>query len=933
MSGIDTSLLLGLYQSPQGGYGTGSTTSGGGLGVSLPKPKYAPTPPWDTKAKVPRANDLVRQVMAGRKFIDEGAAKLDLAGSSNDYKKLFALYQGLNALYGLAQHANEKGVTAGETDRMQATFERGVEELNTYMAGLNLDKIRLTEGKVGTKSSTAVGVAKQPTKYVTSPLHSGSSEDPVTAFQGQVQFNIHIKQLNKTFDVGVDLADMGATPRTMGNVVNFINSKLEAQGVYTRVASERVPGEPRTTTVGGKTITLGPGVDKWALKVKLDVTEQVTFQPVTTDPAVYVAQNVGDPDPDKDVKTDDSLERAQLVKFQTAGTPPTPQPGEANYVAGRVFSKTLGPEIDAVRATATAADGSVYMLADVVDTVGEQTLRGDKDVALLKYDSAGKLIYARTLGAASEASGLAMSVSADGKVAIAGKVTGGLTTGGVGSTPAAQAATTYGEGVDHAVADSFVTVFNADGEEMWSQRQGATDEDEATALAFGADGSVYVGGRTRSAMPGGAGEIGGWDGYLRGYSATGVSRFVTQYGGTGGDSVAGLVVDGSSVVAAGIENGHGVLRRYDIPVSGAPTLASTRDLGDLQGGDIAGIALDGGQIVVAGSTRNAALDGGAVTSALSGGMDAFAARVASDLTSQASDRLAYYGGSGDDRATAVSVSAGQVWIAGSAGTDLPGGLNPVGKKDAFLARLDVNTGATDWSRRFTAQDGRATPTSIAVSQTGASVLDRLGLPSGELGGEDSDLVTAASSVRAGDQFRVRTAEGTRFKTITIEANDTLQTLATKIKRATSFQVKVEIVPDGDVRRLQIKPMNDRSTVEFGGGPDGRNALEGLGLAPGVVRNQIKEGGKNGKMVSGDGHGEVYGLKLTGDMRIDSKPALKAATDQLSDALSSVRTAYRDLLAAATPKSNVPTGAQAGKVPAYLKGQIANYQAALSRLGG
>ena len=128
-------------------------------------------------------------------------------------------------------------------------------------------------------------------------------------------------------------------------------------------------------------------------------------------------------------------------------------------------------------------------------------------------------------------------------------------------------------------------------------------------------------------------------------------------------------------------------------------------------------------------------------------------------------------------------------------------------------------------------------------------------------------------------------------------------------------------------------MNDRSTVEFGVGPEGRNALEGLGLVPGVVRNQVKEGGKNGKMVSGDGHGEVYGLKLTGDMRIDSKPALKAATDQLGDALSSLRTACRDLLAAAKPKSNVPTGAQAGKVPAYLKGQIANYQAALSRLGG
>ena len=37
---------------------------------------------------------------------------------------------------------------------------------------------------------------------------------------------------------------------------------------------------------------------------------------------------------------------------------------------------------------------------------------------------------------------------------------------------------------------------------------------------------------------------------------------------------------------------------------------ATRDLGDLQGGEISGLALDGADIIVAGSTANGALNAG-----------------------------------------------------------------------------------------------------------------------------------------------------------------------------------------------------------------------------------------------------------------------------------------------------------------------------------
>ena len=70
---------------------------------------------------------------------------------------------------------------------------------------------------------------------------------------------------------------MGATPRTLSNVILHINGKLEAAGVQTRLAREKLPAEPRTLEVGGKTVTLPAGADQWGLRVKGVSVETVSF--------------------------------------------------------------------------------------------------------------------------------------------------------------------------------------------------------------------------------------------------------------------------------------------------------------------------------------------------------------------------------------------------------------------------------------------------------------------------------------------------------------------------------------------------------------------------------------------------------------------------------------------------------------------------------
>jgi len=110
---INNSYLLGLY-GLAGGAGAGSA------GQSAPKPKTQPTAPWTLSGKEkPSQSDLLRTALSGRKLVNEDNAVLDVKGvSSSDYRKIFALYQGLTMLEALTNRAGERGVTRMETEQL-----------------------------------------------------------------------------------------------------------------------------------------------------------------------------------------------------------------------------------------------------------------------------------------------------------------------------------------------------------------------------------------------------------------------------------------------------------------------------------------------------------------------------------------------------------------------------------------------------------------------------------------------------------------------------------------------------------------------------------------------------------------------------------------------------------------------------------------------
>ena len=313
-----------------------------------------------------------------------------------------------------------------------------------------------------------------------------------------------------------------------------------------------------------------------------------------------------------------------------------------------------------------------------------------------------------------------------------------------------------------------------------------------------------------------------------------------------------------------------------------------------------------------------------MTTPYSSGQEAFVAQLSSGLTAQPSDTLTYYKGSGDTTASALTVSGGQVYIAGQIAVPPTGGTGLTSAYDGYVAQIDPSTGAVGFSNIITGPNNEAAPHSIAVDPTGSSVLDALGLPTGTINYTPNQNLVANSGLTPGSQFTV-TAYGVT-RSVTIAATDTLQTLAEKIQSSSSFQASAKVVTHNGVQELQISPVNSGATVTLGDGPTGKDALPALGLTSGVITTATTTKSKTNTLQSS------YGLNLSSNLNLSSMANIAAAQAALTSATGTVARIYLNLTTPPTqktPGSNNPTANQAP--PAYLTAEIASYQSALARL--
>jgi hypothetical protein len=934
---IDSSTLLAALSA-----NTTTTPSATSAAASNAANATAPTSPWSSTSNAPKQSALVTSVTNGAAFFDPSAAQLDAPAGTNtqDYKALFALYQGLNAMEGLATAASATGVSSAQQAAYQATFAKGTSQLTDYLNSTAFKNIDVASGAIAAKQQTTTGATQETDTYTSKPLVTGSANTPVDAWSGAVAFSMSLKSLNGTSKtVNFDLSEMGDTPRTMGNVVTYLNSKLSVAGVYTRFGDTMTAGTAQTVTVNGTAQTVSTTADTYSLVIKGSPLENLTLTPATSTAAVYLTSTQGAPGKTTTAVTPSTTGAGSTVTTTTGPSDVasiiTKLDGGSDAVAtsasdGVVSNTTVANSPTAVRATATGPDGSLYVLADIAGTTDDkQALNGTSDVALMKYDSAGNLLYTRTLGAANAANGYAIAVSPDGtQVAVAGTTTGPLDT-----SDSSQAADT---------TSGFLSVFSSAGEEQWTQTRASSATDTPTAVTFGSNGQVFVAGTTQGAIIGGGGQVGGQDSYIEGFTgkqvtaANGTKSWVSsvgfnqQFGTTGTDTPSGVAVSGNSLYVAGTENGHAVVRQYALQSSGAPTLTATQDLGDLQGGEVAGISVAAdGSLIVAGATHNGALSG-TVGQAYGSGKEGFVATLGSNLTP---NKVNYVAAPSDFSATSMTVSNGQVYLAGKLAQS-PATGQTTGSA-AYVAQVDPASGAVGWSRTLQGRDGIDAPTSVAVAQGGTSSLDALGLPSGTISWAKSTTIVGNSSVRAGDQFTIKAGDGLA-QTITIQPDDTYVSLAAEINRVTGYQATATTTTVNGKSVLQIVAANARNPVTIAAGPTGKNALTALGLTAGEITpdatlgNVSPYGAAEGK---GSNAKSVLGLVLPATMDISTTAGAKSALTALQLAIAKVENLYQDMSTPSKSATSSNQQALSATLSNYYSSQLSNYQLALSRLGG
>lgn len=860
-------------------------------------------PPWDPRGEVTALDAVRRSVLANGRFFDSDASAFSQLNVSQDEKKLYAMFTGLRALQSLAAAATERNASTADMAFWNRRFQEGIGQMDDFFSQLKLDEISVLKNTQLTKAESEVAVSRGISEYTTGIIHKGPADQEAAAFAGDVQFSVSVRKNGGDINVAIDLAEMGATPRTMGNVTSFINSKLEENEIITRFSAVRV-GE-----VGLAGIVTA---NDWALRINGVLTEQVSFSAPAAQPAIYMAGVSG---------TGDGV-AGQLSKITGLnGTPAVQfaQRIEANATSTEVpvpggetrISSTANPlTIDAIT---QAPDGGIYVVGRTGAGVGGQEIRGESDLVLIRYDSNGKEVWSRVLGAAGEANGASVAVDNSGNIVVAGSVKGVL-----GGTS------------DLGGEDSLVVKFNAAGVEQWAQRFGAAGDDRANAVTIGDDGTIYVVGEARGSF-GGMSHQGVLDGYVRAIGSNGnvlYTRGVEASAGIERARAAATAADGGLLIASEVD-GRAVVTKFAPGDDGSGDPVWTLDMGSLDGGRISAISVgDDGAIYLAGGA-GAGFAPSAPVTANEGGRDAFLVRI-EDGPAASVSYTTFLGTGVDDLATGLQVVDGKVYLSGTTNGELPGG-SQLGTRNAFAASFDAASGAHEWTQQVSGRGGVSQGAGLVVDPQGNSVLSRMGLPSGAIVYSDSRVVTAQSAARAGDHFFI-SVNGGRSHKITIEPDETMRSLTFKLNSALVLNGTAAVARRPGEEFLRITP-RDGVSIELKAGAEGQNALEGLGLPAGTItgKSLTKKSSTRDESAAAP---PTFSLRLGGTYDITSRDRALAANEALTEAMTVLQRAWRELTQDPALKQLLEgpgAGRKGGQVPAYLQSQIANYNAGLDRL--
>ncbi|HKX64808.1 MAG TPA: hypothetical protein VJM78_05820 [Rhizomicrobium sp.] len=915
ITGLDSSLLIGLYQAQLGASPSAlAAASSQRAQLALTKKTGATAndnPPWNTPNTNNAAQDA--KVLGTTNFLDTSKVPLSKGATSDakmeqDNQKLFALYSAVNTLAYIAKMAQRGTATSGQLVGLNDRFQKGLAQVQQYLASTSFNNFKLQSAKPSDTVTSSAGIAFGGFTYATKQLVSNANvNNALPGLSASDSFTIGIKKGGVTTNVVIDLSQVPGT-LSLGNIVSYINDQLSAAGFSTRFQK----------TEKGGTLT-SDATKTYGLQITPGGVEQVSLSAAAT-PSLYMVGSSG-----LATETNTTTNVATSAITTTAAD----QTGRLTKLSGLsgtpsgTFSvnQQASSGITNAQGTVVDANGNIYVIGNATGSFGNQINQGTQDVYLTKYDSAGNVVFQNLLGSAGSANGYGLALDPSGGVVVTGSSTAALTTTSI----------TNGNN------DAFVARYDANGNQSWIKQIQTLATNQSNAVSVDASGNIYIGGTVSGGVIG-AGEVslGKGDAFLAKYDSKGKLLADIQFGTSGIDSVAATATaaDGSLYVAS-VQNGHAILAKYAAgDITSAPTW--TQDLGDLAaGGSIGGLSVSGGKVYVSGATSNANLTGGGASIAVgaSGGIDAFVYSATDNGASVSGDTVSYIGTAGSDKAGDVIVAAdGTIYVTGSTTGTFSGAQRTVQNvNNAFAVALNSN-GTIKWTQQYGGAGGVSTGAGLAIDPNGSSVLDALGLPRGTIALNQSVELTNQTTLRAGDTFQIE-IQGTakRTATITIDQGETFDSLVVKINSQIGGIGKAKVNYTGGGSNLKIQ-VNPGKTINLVAGPKDFDALARLGIAAGVLTAPAK--GSTSTTSPQTGVTPTYGLGLTGGiggvMDISSRTGANMARTNLLAVLSSIQSTYQTTNAPPAPPA--APGNHSGTATTYQTTQLGDYNLALSLLG-
>lgn len=875
------------------GFSTASTSASSGFNSNTPlnRQQAQRVAPWDGRVQQPEQSAVLREALTARTVIDRslgggpGSAVRD-----GDDRTLFTLHEAANKLKALATAASSDTISASDRKRFTDRFNAGLAEFRSFAEAADLERSILVTGKkMATVTSATLG--RPSLNYVGKPISRGGADDVVAEFQGDVRFNIEVKKSGTTTNVAINLADMGATPRTIKNVSNFINTKLGAEGFATRLSQATITEPNRPTDA-----------KSYGFQISRNAAETISFQAAANDtrPALYVTGN-------------ETITRTTAAKGSVAASSATTATGLVTKLTGLTGTDPTAEFRDDItakdasstaRAVARGPDGSLYVVGDTTGKIDGATPKSSSDVFISKFDTTGKLVWTRLLGSAAPAQGFSVAVGANGTVAVAGTVEGRVDPTATGGGK-----------------DSFVAAFDDEGRDLWFRQKASTGDDSAAAIAVAADGTVLVAGSTRGSL-GGQVSAGGSDAYVQAFSASGTLAWTKTLGTTADEAATALVEkDGAIFVAATGANG-GSISKLALS-TGAVDSGFSVTGASLGQSRIAALAIEG-TTLIAGGAASSNSENGAVSSLN-----------ATNGTVNFSTQL-----TGSGSINAVAVGAGQIITASDAR------IGSTSAREGAINGLNATTGVNLWNERITGapgttKDGVTTAagsvrlTGLAIAPNESKSLATLGLPEGALKLGDVTNITDRTALRAGDFFELA-IDGGPPKKITIAQGETFRSLVTKMNRVLGGAATAETTRNTIGDKLLINPQENRN-VEIIAGKGVADALGQLGLSPGIVSKVDK---RTAALDASADHPRIIALELSGTLSLADSAKARSAESSINALMARIRNGYRDTSRSLEAiefrqdqklNSNSAGAGSAGN--AYQQRQLANLQAGLARLGG